>query len=137
MRITCSNLVVMTRVAWSPLIQGVLVELVDMTMDAPLLFQRHLYVRSRHGHSRSEVELGRQHFRMVYSQDSLGGSLYTVLLTAPSGNDDGGREIVPGPAKHNTPTAHPEFELLQLPALNITSMSEEEDAKTVCELISE
>ena len=38
MRTTYSNLVVMTRVAWSPLIQGVLVELVDMTMDAPLLF---------------------------------------------------------------------------------------------------
>ena len=30
MRTTYSNLVVMTRVAWSPLIQGVLVELVDI-----------------------------------------------------------------------------------------------------------
>jgi hypothetical protein len=32
-----------------------------------------------------------------YSQDSVGDSLYTVLLTGPSGND-AGREIFPGPA---------------------------------------
>ena len=72
-----------------------------------------------------------------YSHDSSGDSLYTALLTGPSGNDDGGRDIVPGPAKHNTPAVQPEFELFRLPALNITSMREAEDAGTVCELISE
>jgi hypothetical protein len=39
------------------------------------------------------------------------------------------------PQKHNTPAAQPEFELIRLPALNITSMSEEEDAETVFECV--
>jgi len=75
-----------------------------------------------------------------HSQDLSGDSLYTVLLTGASGNDDGGREIVPGPAAPNTPSAQPKFQLLRLSALNINSITEEgedEDADALCELTLE
>ena len=70
-----------------------------------------------------------------YSHDSSGDSLYTALLTGPSGNYDGGREIAPRPT--NTPSAQPKFDSFRLSASNINSRTEEgedEDAESLCEL---